>query len=145
MIESTDSDIVSDIPLDLGEGGHERYLLKKVTYTSDMAFLNGYVYSSDPIRSRATIANPRLTEEHCRYLLPKLDGDTMLRALLVEHESFPADLLESLAMSEEEPLVRGIIAFHSNTSSNAKNIAALKGTLSFEDWIGISSGRRQPR
>ena len=121
----------------------ERPLLKKVTYTSDMAFLNEYVYSSDPVRCRATVANPRLTEEHCRYILPKLNDFTMLRALLVEHESFPRDLLDSLALTEEEPLVRGMIAFHPNATDNAKSIVALKGTMGFEDWIGLSSLRRK--
>lgn len=107
--------------------------LKELRRTSDLNKIEEAVYSDNIKDNRYVASNPRLTERHCRELLPKMT-DVFDRCLLVEVSAFPSDLLAFLASSDPSDSVRGIIANHPNASKETKVMATLRGTVAFPDF-----------
>lgn len=110
--------------------------LEDLPYTEHVPSIKKAVHSSNPIIYKKVVSNPRLDEADCRHLLPLLDNETMVRAILVEHDSFPSDLLTKLTLSENQPIVRHVIANHPNTLPEDAVASILRGTLSHAEYIG---------
>lgn len=89
---------------------------------------------SDNISHRSMVSrNPRLAEAHCRYLITRLDHP-MDRAFLVENSSFPTDLLEDLANTEDNPFILGFIVDHPNANEETRVMVALRGHEDISSW-----------
>lgn len=109
--------------------------VEDLPYTAHRPSIKKAVHSNNPLIYKKIVSNPRLEEEDCRYLLPFMADSPMLRAILVEQASFPSDLLSELALSEEHPFVRHVIASHPNALPEDAVISVLRGTVDHAEYI----------
>lgn len=103
--------------------------LRAFNNTNDIELIEVAVYGDDIVAIQHVVYNPLLTEAHCRHLYPQLEKMTPWPIItLLEHPSFPTDLLMELALSPRNSArdyIQSFIREHPNPNATDEILVAM--------------------
>lgn len=101
--------------------------LKGLRFSQNLEEIDNAIYSEKPDVLDYVVWNPLLTEEHIRYLYPKIKYP-LYRVFLIQNPLFPSDLLLEIAMTVDPSYEGDYIKVHPNATEEIKILLALRNS-----------------
>lgn len=123
--DSSVSEIVSERTTETTQRVNALIAIRESTDTAEIARA---VVSEDGMEREFVMSNPLLSENQCRYLWLRQEGEgSSARNIIVSHPNFPTDMLYELALDPRAgSILREIIADHPNSTEEIQVIVALR-------------------